>query len=145
MKRGYLIALLSIVQVQWCLGQVWNTLEDVSYVTRYVEEYDEHVNFPIFSETLLKLNGTALEVSGYILPVITEEGAYVLSRYPYAECFFCGGAGPESVIEVFFDGDPGRLRTDQFITIKGTLKLNSSDIYHLNYILEHTVIIKRKK
>jgi hypothetical protein len=125
--------------------KVWESLSDVSYVTRYVAEYDENMNFPIFSEKLMKLNGQELEISGYVLPVVTEEGAYVLSKYPYAECFFCGGAGPESVIEVYFDGEPGRLRTDQFITIRGILELNAMDIYHLNYIFRESKIIKKSK
>ena len=55
-------------------------------------------------------------------------------------CFFCGGAGPETVMEVEslegveFSADP--------IVLKGILRLNDKDINHLMYKLEEAVIIE---
>ena len=67
---------------------------------------------------------------------------YVLSAYPYSQCFFCGNAGPETVVELSFVGKQRRLQMDQLVTIKGKLKLNDSNIYQCNYIFEKPVLYK---
>lgn len=59
----------------------------------------------------------------------------ILSKYPMAQCFFCGIAGPESVVEVTLKEKPPRLKPDQVITITGILKLNDSDVEHMNFLL----------
>jgi hypothetical protein len=60
-----------------------------------------------------------------------------------SQCFFCGGGGPESIAEVTFKVDPGKFQVDDLITVKGKLKLNASDIEHVNFILEEAVLVKK--
>jgi hypothetical protein len=55
-------------------------------------------------------------------------------------CFFCGNAGPETVMEVF-SKDKVKYTTD-LITIKGTLSLNDSDAMRLMYILKDARLLK---
>jgi len=55
-------------------------------------------------------------------------------------CFFCGGAGPESVAEVIFKDKTPRLKPDQLVTITGTLDLNDTDVMHMNFILREAQI-----
>ena len=84
--------------------------------------------------------GKAFYITGYMIPVDVDEDFYVLSRYPFANCFFCGGAGPESVIDLRFpDKSERAYQTDERLTFKGTLRLNSDDVYQMNYILEGAV------
>lgn len=52
-----------------------------------------------------------------------------------ASCFFCGGAGPETIIEVIFKKKPP-FKTDQIVEITGILELNADDVDHCNYILK---------
>jgi hypothetical protein len=66
----------------------------------------------------------------------------VLSAFPYSSCFFCGQAGPESVIEIQFAKQYTGLRMDKIITVRGTLRLNADDILQLNYILEDVEIVE---
>ncbi|MCR9154712.1 MAG: hypothetical protein ACPGVV_00775 [Croceimicrobium sp.] len=63
-------------------------------------------------------------IAGYLIPVDIEANTYALSKNPFSACFFCGNAGPETVIELKFDKDPGRFATDKYLPIKGTLRLN---------------------
>lgn len=63
-------------------------------------------------------------IAGYLIPVDIEANTYALSKNPFSTCFFCGNAGPETVIELKFKEDPGRFATDKFLPIKGTLRLN---------------------
>ncbi|MBS9463948.1 homoserine dehydrogenase [Flagellimonas sp. 389] len=52
-----------------------------------------------------------------------------------ASCFFCGAAGPETIIEVNFKEKPP-FRTDQIVTVTGILELNRNNVDHCNYILK---------
>jgi len=60
---------------------------------------------------------------------------YALSAFPFSSCFFCGAAGPESVMEILFDS-PQELLTDDVITVIGQIKLNSTP-ENLPITLEH--------
>ena len=74
------------------------------------------------------------------IPVDVDEDFYVLSRYPFANCFFCGGAGPESVIDLRFPGKSERAyQTDERLTFRGKLRLNADDVYQMNYILDGAI------
>jgi hypothetical protein len=59
-------------------------------------------------------------------------------------CFFCGGAGPQSVVEVYFP--KGKkvpiYPTDKLVKVKGRLKINATDIEKLNFVLYDAVEIK---
>lgn len=117
----------------------WATLADVDFKDVYVEELDAYYWKPTFGETVKALEGKEVYISGYIIPVDYDEDFYVLSRYPFANCFFCGGAGPESVVDLRFPAKTRTYKTDERLTFKGTLALNADDIYQMNYILEEAV------
>jgi hypothetical protein len=68
--------------------------------------------FPTFSADLKAQVGKEIELEGYYLPVDVEGDAYIiLSKFPYAQCFFCGGAGPESIAEVTFKTKTPQVRS----------------------------------
>jgi hypothetical protein len=58
-------------------------------------------------------------------------------------CFFCGGAGPESVMEVY--AKEAIKYTTEAIIIKGKLELNSNDVNQLMYILNDAEMIRVAK
>jgi len=113
----------------------WKTLSDVQYKDIYVQELDAYYWKPTFGASVKALEGKDVFISGYMIPVDYDENFYVISRYPYANCFFCGGGGPESVVDLRI-GDKHRVyKTDERLTFKGKLKLNADNIYEMNYIL----------
>ena len=90
---------------------------------------------PIFTEDIKKLDGKEIQVEGYVIPV-DEKGRYcALSANPYASCFFCGKAGPASVMTIKFKKKNKTFKTDDYIQFKGTLELNYNDINDFYYIL----------
>ena len=91
--------------------------------------------YPTFGQSVQKLSGKPVELTGYVLPVDLESNVYVLSAFPFSACFFCGGAGPESVVSLKFKKSGKKFKTDERRTFRGTLKLNADNIYELNYIL----------
>jgi hypothetical protein len=114
----------------------WGLLAKVEWGEKYFEEYDETVWYPNFGKEVLSLDGTLVEIEGFIIPVDVQSGYYVLSANPFASCFFCGNAGPESVMELqFADGVKSVFKTDEVATFRGRLKLNWDDLEHCNYIL----------
>lgn len=120
----------------------WKTLAEAEFNSVLIEEIDAYFWKPTFSDKVKGLEGTEVFISGYVIPVDYDANYYVLSRFPFANCFFCGGAGPESVIDLRFKGDHRAYKTDERLTFKGKLKLNDSDIYQMTYILEGAVEFK---
>lgn len=115
----------------------WEDLEDVVFKEKFVEEVDSYYLFPEFGSSLKKLDGKQIAIHGFMLVLDTSGDFYVLSKGPFASCFFCGMAGPETIIEVQFkDKDHRRYKMDDKVTIKGTFRLNADDIEHCNYIIE---------
>lgn len=111
----------------------WATLKDVKFKRKYVKEHEQEFEFPIFGTKIKALNGKKVVIKGYIIPI--NKGLYALSKNPYAACFFCGGAGPETIMGIVFRAIPKPYKTDTFVTLKGVLKLNDSDFEQLMYQL----------
>lgn len=119
----------------------WETLRDVTFKKKWYAEESVYMLYPTFGQGIQKLNGKAVELTGYVLPVDLESNIYVLSAFPYSACFFCGGAGPESVVSLKFKKSDKKFKTDERRTFRGTLKLNADNIYELNYILADAEMI----
>jgi len=113
----------------------WNTLADVKYQRRLNEEYDLYFMYPAFGAKVKSLEGKLIRIRGYMIPVDEYGRRYVISARPMAQCFFCGGAGPESLIELQLKKNGLRFKTDEIRTVTGILRLNGNDIDHLSYIL----------
>lgn len=117
----------------------WRMLSDVEFKDVYIEELDAYYWKPTFGDTVKAMEGREVYITGYVIPVDYDADFYVLSRYPFANCYFCGGAGPESVIDLRFPAKTRAYRTDERLTFKGKLALNADDVYQMNYILEGAV------
>lgn len=114
----------------------WERLRDVQFKKKWYPEEGVVMLYPKFGPTVKALNGKAIRITGYVLPIDLESGLYVVSEYPMAACFFCGAAGPESIMALKFRKLPRQFRTDERRTFSGTLRLNADTIYELNYILD---------
>ncbi len=121
----------------------WLAFAKTKFDAKYSDKAGEYFMFPTFSADLKSMVGKEFNLEGYYLPIDVEGDAYIiLSKFPYSQCFFCGGAGPESIAEVSFKVKPGKFDPDQYIRVKGKLKLNDADLEHGNFILEDAVLIK---
>lgn len=122
----------------------WLAFAKTKFDAKYNDKAGEYFLYPTFPAELKGMVGKELNLEGYYLPIDVEGNAYIiLSKFPYSQCFFCGGAGPESIAEVFFKVKPGKFDPDQYIRVKGKLKLNDSDLEHGNFILEEAVLIQK--
>lgn len=94
---------------------------------------------------LSQLDGKAFTITGYYIPV-EDPKVIVISRAPMASCFFCGGAGLESIMEIRPINKPKvHFRTDQLLSFKGILNVNDKDYNLLPFILEKAELITNVK
>lgn len=115
----------------------WKLLSKVEFEDRYSAEYEAWYLHPVFSEEVKALDGQRVVIKGYVIPLDVEKGKYALSAYPFSSCFFCGGAGPESVIGLKFPEKPERYDTDDYQHFEGILELNDSNQDDFNYLLNN--------
>ncbi|RFS14348.1 DUF3299 domain-containing protein [Emticicia sp. C21] len=120
----------------------WKDLQDVRFRKKFNKQENMIFLYPLFGEKVKALEGKEVEIRGYMIPVNPNENIYVLSANPMAACFFCGGSGPESIIQLKLK-NPKRLVTDEIWTVRGTLRLNADNIDELNYILQSTELIRK--
>lgn len=117
----------------------WNILSDAKIELTYFPEHKASGYYAEFGSSSLFLREKPIRIAGYVIPFVTDSitGAmkYVLSEYPNSECFFCGGAGPQSVMEIFLKPHQRRFREDEYLEFKGRLVLNNGNPWMLNYLL----------
>lgn len=97
--------------------------------TKFEEVFDagrntwsQKANFPA---EILALQGQRIRITGYMVPVDVTGKVYALSAYTFSSCFFCGGAGPESVMGLELALPGTKFKTDQVVTWEGVLVLKS--------------------
>jgi len=119
----------------------WDILADVSFISEYVEEMGTMQSIPRFGEDPKEYEGKEISISGYTIPIDGTGTYYVLSKFPYANCYFCGGAGPETIIELSLKPEAQRrFKTDEHVTVTGKLQLNMDDVYRLPYLVVEATV-----
>lgn len=134
--RNKILHLILLLSCSLCLGQqdiTWEDLAQVTYTDKYFDAYDEYFMYPEFLPAVKALEGKQVTLAGYFLNIDPEENLYILSKSPMSSCFFCGQGGPETAVELQFTTLPD-FKTDDIVSITGTLQLNKDDIEHFNYI-----------
>ncbi|MEL6533950.1 MAG: DUF3299 domain-containing protein [Bacteroidota bacterium] len=136
--RSLLVLCLFFITTQgWAQIEItWETLSDVRFSRKYFKEVGGYMYYPHFGRSVKELEGEEVYIKGYMLPIDPEGDLYVLSRSPFASCFFCGSSGPETIVELLLKPGHPDFEMDQVITMQGRLKLNQDDIDYCNYILE---------
>lgn len=134
-----LFAGIATVHTATAQDKMWKVLSKITFKKEYNEMMGFKIDMPVFSNSVKAFEDKEITIRGYIIPVegYRSHKEFIFSAYPYNLCFFCGGAGPETVMEVYAD-EPIPY-TAQPITIKGTLELNGDDINRLIYALNGAV------
>lgn len=114
----------------------WKLLAKVDFEDKYYPELEAWYLYPVFSDQVKELDSEQVIIKGYIIPMDIEDNIYALSAYPFSSCFFCGGAGPESVMSLKFKDKARTYKTDEVVTFVGVLNLNNSNVEEFNYILQ---------
>ena len=119
----------------------WKLLGQIDFIKKKNPHYGE-VMYPMINGTLKALQGKKIKASGFIVPI--DSKTYALSKNVFAQCFFCGNAGPETIMGIKFKGSTPRLKTDTYVTMEGTFRSNADDIDDWIYHIENAVITHQK-
>ena len=118
----------------------WKLLAQIKYLKKPSKDYPEGVMYPVVNPTLKAKNKKPITMSGFIIPIDNKN--YALSKNVFASCFFCGQAGPETIMGIKFKAPNMKLKTDQYVTLQGTFRYNDSDVDDWIYHIENAVITK---
>jgi hypothetical protein len=119
----------------------WSLLGKIDFIKKPNKLYGE-VMFPVINPKLKTLNAKTVVMSGFIIPIDNKN--YALSKNVFAACFFCGKSGPETIVGLKFKGDLPKLKTDQYLTLKGTFRYNENDVEDWIYHIENAEIVATK-
>ncbi len=139
---GFLLNVAVFAQDAEAPASAWQTLGKITFKKQYDDLLGFKIDIPVFSDDVRAIDGQEITLRGYIVPTqgYKSHNEFVFSAFPYNMCFFCGGAGPETVIEVAtveaieYTADP--------IVIKGKLALNDEDPNRLMYALSGAVLVE---
>ncbi len=118
----------------------WSLLGKIKYNHKPHQDYPDGVMYPQVSAELKAKKGKKITISGFIIPIDNDN--YALSKNVFAQCFFCGQAGPETIMGIKFKDLKKRLKTDQYVTLEGTFRYNETDIEDWIYHIENAIITK---
>lgn len=135
--------ILSLVFFFPGLGSAQDNAWGMLMMTETEKEFDPtlgmEIDIPNIHPAAKNLNGEQIQLEGFIIPLEGKKSQshFMFSAFPINMCYFCGRAGPESVIEVFMKDGESLPFTDKKIWIQGELRVNEHDpqsnIYTLNY------------
>ncbi|MEM9338852.1 MAG: hypothetical protein AAGA66_09005 [Bacteroidota bacterium] len=133
------IAVLFVVHFQ---QNEWDLLSTVDIVIGFDEFMGTDIEKPVFSSELEQRAGTDISLEGFVIPIqqASSHGYFVLSRFPYQSCFFCGAAGPETVVEVYSREKFSLM--DERVYVEGKLQLNHDSPLHLFFIIKDAKVKK---
>ena len=131
----YLFLLFFTLSAQLDLN--WKVLEEAKF--QYGKRsgkgsFDWDVSF---SKTIKSIENKDVSIVGYIIPINYKKNTYALSKNSFANCFFCGVGGMETIIELEFTDKSVKYKLDTFSVIRGTFKLNSKDKTKLAFIIKN--------
>ena len=114
----------------------WDQLADVRFEETYDEATGGFYDKPVFGPMIQAMEGREVKITGYVIPMDVNLNAYVVSRFPFSSCFFCGNAGPETVVDLQLVDKSVTFKNDDRRTFCGRLRLNQGTSMALPYILE---------
>ncbi len=136
------VALLFVVPKQ-AIAQnenSWKDLADVTFNTKMDSSGKYPIQYPVFGEKVKALSGKEITLKGFVVPLETLQGDnyFVLSMLPFNICYFCGGAGPETVVQVYTEHS--YPPTEESVLVTGILRINDADPEQLMYVLENASV-----
>ena len=83
--------------------------------------------------------GKEIVVQGYVIPLSGKKAQshFMFSAYPYESCFFCGKAGPETIMEVFAKDGKKIDFSEKKMTVKGTFYFTSHNSNEVMFTLKN--------
>lgn len=101
----------------------WSLLDKVKFIPGWDKIHKAKVRIPVFPDTLARLDGKQVEITGFYIPMELNSTRCALSGNPTSSCFFCGKASVSTVMIVDFTHKVPNFASDDLITVRGKLKV----------------------
>ena len=140
----FLVIIINISLSAQNSSATWNTLGKLTFKKEFDAALGFKIDKPVFGDEIKAIANKTIEVKGYIIPTdgYKSHTEFILSAFPYNMCFFCGGAGPETVMEIYAK-TPVKF-TSEAVSLRGKLALNTDDVNRLIYSLTEVEQIESK-
>ncbi len=106
----------------------WDLLGKVNFHSQYDESSQQYIEKPEYHSSITNLNQQSVTIRGYVMPLDATGEEYILSGLPYSSCFFCGGGGIETVMELELKNKNLSFDLDEVVTFEGTFRLNDDPL-----------------
>ena len=147
MRKSALTIFLGIIFLSTSLfaqnstkDNIWSTLALLEFEQKDDKGYfDSEGNILPLIEAF---EGKEIVVKGYVIPLSGKKAQshFMFSAYPYESCFFCGKAGPETIMEVFVKDDKKINFSEKKMAIKGTFHFTSRNSNEVMFTLKNAEI-----
>jgi hypothetical protein len=92
-------------------------------------------------KSLKDIEGKVITITGYFLDLDPDGEWFMVSKNPFATCFFCGGAGPETVIELLkYKNVKKKFKTDDIVEVTGTLRMIAENEDDVGFVLDNASV-----
>ena len=106
----------------------WDLLGKVNFHSQYDESSQQYIEKPEYHSSITQLNQQTVTIRGFVMPLDATGEEYILSGLPYSSCFFCGGGGIETVLELELENKNLSFDLDEVVTFEGTFRLNDDPL-----------------
>jgi hypothetical protein len=118
------------------LKLTWKDIIDVYAKEVRFSEKNPAIAIKGQGKSLSDIEGKKITITGYFLDLDPNGEWFMVSKNPFATCFFCGGAGPETVIELLkYKNIKKKYKTDDIVEVTGTLKMVAENEDDVGFVL----------
>lgn len=125
------------------MNEVWKTFDTMLYKVNKVN--GKTVYTPYFPIKLSKLDGTSVELQGYMVPLKAglRHNRFLLSVLPVQQCMFCGQNGIPPMVEVTLSDNNKVWLKENPVIVKGYVKLNEKDRSRVEIFIRDAALLKQ--
>ena len=82
-----------------------------------------------------------VKIRGYFLDIDPDGNWYVLSKNPFATCFFCGKSGPETILELIsYKNVKKKFKSDDLVEVTGFFNIVYDPEDKMSFVIEKASI-----
>lgn len=142
--KSFFLVLLFITVSNSAYSQLklsWKDVIDVYAKEVSFSEKNPAIAIKGQGKSLKDIEGKVISITGYFLDLDPDGEWFMVSKNPFATCFFCGGAGPETVIELLkYKNVNKKFKTDDIVEVTGTLKMIAENEDDVGFVLYNAIV-----
>lgn len=91
--------------------------------------------------SLKDVENKKVKIRGYFLDIDPDGNWYVLSKNPFATCFFCGKSGPETILELIsYKNVKKKFKSDDLVEVTGFFNIVYDPEDKMSFVIEKASI-----